>query len=68
MRLRLRVCGVPLLDVTFDRAVAVEPHSSAEGVDVHLMADTQPTPRGFGFIPAPIEFDKPQPENGSTET
>lgn len=60
MRLRVRLLGVPLLDVCFDRADA-EPSPRSEGVEAHLLADTQPTPRGFGFIPAPIEFDKPQP-------
>ena len=51
--------GVRLLDITVDRGAVVE-HAGG-GVDAHLVADTQPT-RGFGFIPAPIEFDKPQPQ------
>ena len=56
MRVRVRVLGVRLLDITVDRGAVVE-HAGG-GVDAHLVADTQPT-RGFGFIPAPIEFDKP---------
>lgn len=56
MRLTLRLLGIPVVNLALDRHAEPDVDETSHGAPT---ADL--TPAGFGFVPAGVEYAKPQP-------